>query len=367
MTPIVDLLKSRPSRREFGRLLGSLGLAMVTIPVLGRGAAAADDLLVFDWSGYDVPELHPAYLQKYGASPSIALFADDEEAYTKIKSGFQADLVHPTSYAVGRYRDQGMLKPIDTGRLSNWADLYPALHSVGGMSTDGQQWFVPCGWGILSVLYRSDLVDIQEESWGLLWDERYKGRISAIAEMDGAVIPAAVKLGIANPFAMSDAEIDQVKAALIEQRDLLRFYWTDPTQLEQAMAAGEVVAAFAWMASNGNLTKQGVPVKYMNPKEGVLGFIDGFIMLKDAPGQEQNAYDYLDAWIAPDAGKFMIESVGYGHSNRKAFELASAESKAALGLSTPEALLTTSTFLQEIAPELREKYVRMFEEVKAGM
>jgi spermidine/putrescine-binding protein len=124
---------------------------------------------------------------------------------------------------------------------------------------------------------------------------------------------------------MIDEEIANVKTALVKQRDLVRFYWTDPAQLEQAMAAGEVVAAYAWMASNVNLKKKGVPVKYMTPKEGVLGFIDGFIMLKNGPGKEQNAYDFVDAWLAPASGKFMIESVGYGHSNRKAFDLASAE------------------------------------------
>jgi spermidine/putrescine transport system substrate-binding protein len=354
------------TRRGFARSLASLGLAMVSVPILGRAASAASDLMVMDWSGYEVPELHKPYIAKYGASPEISLFADDEEAYQKVKGGFQADLVHPTSYAVGRYRDQGMLKAFDTSRLSNWSDLYPSLHSVAGMASEGKQWFVPCGWGILSVLYRADLVDIKEESWGLLWDERYKGKLSTITEMDGAVIPAAVKLGIPNPFAMSDDELAKVKAALEQQRGLLRFYWTDPAQLEQAMAAGEVVAAFAWMASNANLKKQGLDVKYMAPKEGVLGFIDGFIMLKEGPGKEQNAYDFVDAWLSPGSGQFMIESVGYGHSNRKAFELASAESKAALGLTAPETLLTSSIFLQEIAPDLRTKYVKMFEDVKAG-
>jgi spermidine/putrescine transport system substrate-binding protein len=236
------------------------------------------------------------------------------------------------------------------------------------MSTGSSQWFVPCGWGYLSVLYRSDMVDLQgqPESWNLLWDPRYKGQISTITEMDGAVIPAAVALGIPNPFAMSDEEIAKVKDYLIKQRDLIRFYWTDPAQLEQAMASGEVVAAFAWMASNANLRKQGVPVRYAQPKEGLLGFIDGFIMLKDGPGKEQNAYDFVDAWIAPESGKFMIESVGYGHSNRKAFDLASAEAKEALGLSSPDKLVSSTIFLAEIDPARREKYVKMFEDVKAG-
>ena len=79
----------------------------------GAARSADEDLLVFDWSGYEIPELHKPYIAKYGKSPTITIFADDEEAYIKIKGGFRCDLVHPTSYAIGRYRDQGMLKPID--------------------------------------------------------------------------------------------------------------------------------------------------------------------------------------------------------------------------------------------------------------
>lgn len=355
------------SRRRFNSLLSSFGLAFVTAPIFGGEAKAEEKLSVLDWSGYEVPALHSEYVAKYGNSPDITLFADDEEAYQKVKGGVKADLVHPTSYAVGRYREQGMLKPIDTARLSHWKELFPALSQVPGMSTEGQQWFAPCGWGILSVLYRSDLVDIKEESWSLLWDERYKGKISSIAEMDGSVIPAAVKLGIANPFAMTDDEINRVKEALIAQRSLLRFYWTDPTQLEQAMAAGEVVASFAWMASHANLKKQKVPVKYMQPKEGVLGFIDGFVMLKNSAVEEQRAYDFIDAWLSPESGKYMIENLGYAHSNRKGFEIANPDSAAALGITSPDELVKSTVFLQEIQPQTRDKLVSMFEEVKAGL
>ena len=51
------------------------------------------------------------------------------------------------------------------------------------------------------------------------------------------------------------------------------------------MAAGEVVAAYAWMASNVNLKKKGVPVKYMNPKEGVLGLDRRFHHAEERAGQ----------------------------------------------------------------------------------
>ena len=194
-------------RREVIRMLGSLGLAAVSVPLVGRSARADEDLTVFDWSGYEIPELHKPYIAKYGKSPTITIFADDEEAYVKIKAGFRCDLVHPTSYAIGRYRDQGMLKAIDVTRLSNWPDVMPEVANVHGFTTGDQRWFVPAGWGYNSVIYRSDIVKPKEDSWNLLWDERYAGRIANAVEMDGSVIPAAMVLGIPDPYNMNDEQI----------------------------------------------------------------------------------------------------------------------------------------------------------------
>ena len=44
---------------------------------------------------------------------------------------------------------------------------------------DGQTYFVPFDWGNSSIIYRTDMVDISEESWGLLYDERYAGKVES--------------------------------------------------------------------------------------------------------------------------------------------------------------------------------------------
>jgi spermidine/putrescine-binding protein len=105
----------------------------------------------------------------------------------------------------------------------------------------------------------------------------------------------------------------------------------------------------------------------MQPKEGVSSWVAGFSRLKDAPGKEQNAYDYVDAWLAPEAGKWMIENYGYGHPNRKAFDLVDPKVIADKGLDLPDKLLTHSLVNQEMSPDLHQRYVRMYEEVRAGM
>ncbi len=363
---LVGLRRGGLARRAALRGLAALGIGVVSLPYVVRRAAAASPLTVFDWPGYDIPELHQPYVAKYGASPDIALYGDDEEAYLKIKGGFVCDLVHPTSYAIGRYRDQGLLKPIDTTRLSNWPDVMPEVANVKGMTTGGDRWIVPCGWGHNSVIYRHDMVEPKEQSWNLLWDERYKGRIANAVEMDGSVIPAAMVLGMPDPYAMDEAQLAQVRDFLIKQRALLRFYWTDPAQLEQAIASGEVAIAYAWAASASTLKAQGVPVTYMQPKEGRVVWIDGFIMLKAGEGEEQRAYDYIDAWLSPETGRYMLAEYGYGHSNRKAFELVPKERLAEIEITSPAEVLANGVFLREMDPALREAYVRMYEDVRAG-
>ena len=40
---------------------------------------------------------------------------------------------------------------------------------------------------------------------------------------------------------------------MAKQRDLTRFYWSDVTQMEQAIAAGEIAGAAGWLTEAGDL------------------------------------------------------------------------------------------------------------------
>ena len=94
---IEKLATSKMSRRQFNRNLMALGATMVMMP-LGSGfsqAASSDHPTVFTWEGWEVPELHKAYVDKHGSSPNIAIFADEEEAFAKMRAGFKVDLTQP--------------------------------------------------------------------------------------------------------------------------------------------------------------------------------------------------------------------------------------------------------------------------------
>ena len=366
---IEELATGKMSRRDFNKLLGSVGVTMATFPVMSRVANAAteDHPMVFTWEGFEEPDLHKPYTAKYGESPNFTFFGDEEEAFAKMRAGFKADLTQPCSYKVPIWRDAGIIQPIDTSRLSNWNDVVPSLKEIPGIVVDGKRYWIVADWGQTSVLYREDLVELKEESWGLLWDERYKGRMSMADSLIDGVMVAAIYGGAKDPFNMTEAEVEKTKELLKQQLPLMRYYWSSVTDIQQALASGELVAAAAWNDSYTALKSEGIPVKFMSPKEGAMTWACGFCLMTDAdPAKIDRAYDYIDTYISPESGAYEIREFGYGHANAKAFDLVSAEELADRGLSSnPDDVLQAGIFQEPMGNE--PALQAMFEEVKAGL
>lgn len=319
------------SRRSLSRRLAAAGLALVALPLMPSRTRASQPPVYFTWDGYNNEGFFPGYVATHGQPPIMQTFVDENDALTQLKAGLPADLIHPCNGQVKGWRDAGILQPIDTSRLANWPDVIEPLKTIPGTVLDGQQWFIPTDWGITSVVYRSDLVDITEESLTLLWDERYAGQLCIGQDASDSVTIAGIVAGARDPFAMTDTEMAKAKELLLKQRPLIKFYWTDSTAMEAALASGEIVASTAWPNMVLNLKKQGVPVKYMNPKEGAISYACGLVLAKGATEIDE-AYDMIDAMLAPEAGKWLFDTFAYGHSNRKTLDLIDPAAWAELGM-----------------------------------
>jgi len=383
MSKLMDLteFKSRLnghdiSRRELNTVLASVGLATVVLPVLPTATQAQEtyekdeDLMVFTWAGYDTPEFAGSYIERYDMMPSYALWGEEEEGFQKMRAGFKPDIAAPCTYSLGRWHDAGLLSPLDTSRLEHWNDLFPNLRDMEMGIFGGQNHFVPVDWGNSSVLFRPDLAPEyageENHSWMILFDEKYAGRLGIYDSVDGVFGVVGAVVGAADPFNMTDEELERATEMMRKQREVLRFYWTDITAVEQGLATGELVASYSWNSSVLELKKQGIPIEYMNPKEGIYTWVCGCVRIATGEGPDEKAYAYLDAVTSPETGVYEITEFGYGHSNMKAFEQVPKQTLVDLGISDPASFLRGSRFFDEIKPEVREKYIALFEEIKAG-
>ena len=309
-------------RRECLRRLGAVGLGVALAPLLPRRAAAENQATYLTWPGYDILDLQTHYRSKYHAEPNLAVFNDPQNAFEILQSGSAADVIHPCAENIPTWKSAGLLQPIDVSRLKNWSDIHKALQELPAGVIDGQHFFVPWEWGVISISYRTDLVDIPDgESWGILWDERYKGKIALLDSALDSWWSAAIYAGIPSG-SLDGPGLGKTGAAL---RDLLRnagALVSDTKAVEEGLSSGRIVAAVTWPNVAHSLQSQGLPVKFAMPKEGTLKWVCGLVLHKGAP-QLGAAYDLIDGMLAPDVGAYCIRHFGYGHSNLKSFAQAS--------------------------------------------
>jgi spermidine/putrescine-binding protein len=346
--------------------LAAAGLGMAAMPLIPGDAPAADQVLVYTWSGYNDPKLYPAYVSKHG-SPDFSFLGDTQEALNKLRAGYVCDIAHPCSDDIFRYRGAEVTKPFDSARLTHVADFWPELAKLPGtVDENGKRWFIPFDWGNSSIIYRTDLVKVDEPSWKLIYtDERYKGRVAMYDSAEPAVQIAASILGLPDIWVLSDDELKQTAQILRKQRELVRFYWSDETTAEQGLASGELVAAYGWNDGVRRLKKQGLPVSFMMPKEGMRTWVCGLVMYKNPP-HEDLAYDFVNAFTSPEAGAHLLDSFGTGHVNRKAFDMVDPKVLESLGISNPTEMMKHTLFLQAVPEKQEKKYNQLFTTVKAG-
>lgn len=354
-------------RRLAIRALLGAGLLAVRWP-FGAEASAADveHPLAFVWAGYDDPGFYPDYVRRYGRPPDFSLYGDEEEALQKMRAGFRPDVMLPCAYAVDRWHRAGILGTIDTSLLTHWDDMIPALRTAEGGMVDGQRVMVPTDWGMTSVIYRTDIAPeyIGRESYAILWDPKYEGRLATIDSHIDAVSAAALYAGL-DPFELTLDDIERLRRVLQEQRALLRMYTSDNTSIAQSLASGEVAAALGWSTDYANLKAEGVPVRFMRPKEGVMTWICG-AAVHAASEKREMAHALIDSMISPEGGAYAIRENGTGVANRKAFDLVEPELLARLGLDEdPEELLEDGVMQRR--QRNADAISVMFEEVKLGL
>jgi spermidine/putrescine transport system substrate-binding protein len=240
-------------------------------------AAAADTPVLFQWEDYVDPPFLAEYRQTFREAPKTTIFADEDEAFAKMRAGFKPDVMGPCYYEFPRWQEAGLLQPIDTAKLKNWNKISPALRNLPGLAAGpGKVWFVPHYWGNTSVTFRTDLAPeyVGKASWNILFDAKYKGRVAVLEGVDDTVPLIAKLIGI-DPYNMSPADWTKVQAKLRELVKQLRFVASDDTSLAQGLASGELVAAMSWRVTYNQLKQQGVKVAFMNPPGGTLTFVCG--------------------------------------------------------------------------------------------
>jgi len=371
------LLEGRLTRRQAHKVMASAGIGTAAMASMA-GAAHADgsNVMMLTWGGYDDAAFAGEYAAEYGTPPSYSLFADQAEALAKIRAGFDADVAFPCISKIQTWNDAGVIAPMDLSMLSHWDELLPTLTALPTANApDGSPLFAPVDWGQTSVLFRADLAPeyVDNQTWGILWDEKFSGRLGAIEAVEDHYNIAAIYMGI-DFLDMNEEEIQLVGDKLREQIPLLRMVTGDTTSLTQALFSGELIATSAWngmmLTASEEMEKEGTQGKYvwMKPREGALTWVCGLTISPSTKerGTWEQAHALVNAYLAADSQNYELTNWGYGVANANAYEGVSEDYLTSIGLGLP-----VEKFLADGAFSAHQQHygeiVNLYDEILAGM
>src|SRR5437667_4511108 len=156
--------------------------------------------------------------------PQFTYMTNEADALGKIRAGLKPDLFRPYVGWVKYFAQSGLVQPWDTKQISNFKHLNPFMVKAG--QYNGKQYGIPDDWGFDAILYRSDKVQPKARSWGLLFDERYKGKIAWFDDPVEGLTIAGLYLGFKNPWNQSDAQLMRPQKLLSHITHLVRLLWS---------------------------------------------------------------------------------------------------------------------------------------------
>ena len=356
-----DLLKLAAAAGGATLLGGRVGAAEAT---LDRLSAESGRLQVLDWAGYGNDggqAMFAQYVKRYpNNKPQFTYMTNEADALAKFHAGSKPDIFRPYVGWTKYFATSGFVQPWNPKLISNFKHLNPFMVKAG--QYQGKQYGIPNDWGIDAVLYRSDKVKPKARSYGLLFDERYKGKIAWFDDIEMLEI-AGLYLGFKNTWNQNDAQLKRSQQLLMSKKHLVRMNWSSETNLWEAFGSGDVWIAYAWPNDWVQMKKKGLKVVYMRPKEKPIAWVGMFMVLAGSP-RYRLAHAYVDAWSSAKSGKWLEDTYGYGHANTVA-RPASSDLLHALQLTNPKAVTEPYAHLDRDIPR-RALYAKMWEEVKAS-
>ena len=278
-------------------------------------------LNVYNWGEYisDCQEVtldvNKAFEERYGIQVNYTNYESNENMYNKLKSGgANYDVVIPSDYMIAKLVEENMLRELDYSNIPNYKYI---VEKYKNLYYDPENKFsVPYTVGMVGLIYNTTMVEGNPDSWGVLWDKKYAGKILMFNNPRDA-------FGIAQFYAGQSinttdvAEWDKSIELLKEQNPLVASYVMD--EVYNKMEHGD--AALAPYYAGDFLTMYDVnpDLAFVYPKEGVNFFVDAMCVPKNAENPEA-AELYINFMLEEDVAVANANYICYASPHKLVLE-----------------------------------------------
>ena len=325
----------------------------------GSEAASGGRLNLFTWQGMFPQEVLDGFTAETGIEVNYANFDTDENMLAKLQTaqGGDYDVIIADDYIIQTVIAEGLAQKLDTSKLSGWGNINPIYQGQFYDPTD--EYTVPYGAGVQTIVYDPAAVDIEITGYGDLWDPSLEDNLAVIANYR-VVNGMALKVMGESYNTEDTAVIEEAGQKMLELAPNIRLIKDDNVQDD--IVSGEVGAAVMYTSQVTMAMMANPELQVVFPEEGIGFGIMAMFIPSQAPNAEA-AYQFIDYILRPEISAQCFEYMGYYCTNLAAEEHISEEYRSFLTL--PEHFGETE-MIQPISAEAEEVHNRIWTEFRSA-
>ena len=161
----------------------------------------------------------------------------------------------------------------------------------------------PFGWSSIQIYYNPKYVTTKPDLWHALLDKKYAKRIVLENQPTDLMAMAGLATGAKKPYDMTTDEISRAKDFLVQLKPNVLKLVSQNTETVRALADESAWLAIENLGTDARVKDAGGPqIDVATPKEGVFGWMDAEMLLKESANKDAfptfiNTMEQA-AWIA---------------------------------------------------------------------
>jgi spermidine/putrescine-binding protein len=215
------------------------------------------------------------------------LFSDDSDSYVKVKAGGGGwDMSSEDALWVPKFYNEGLIVPFDIKSFPVSKQLYSVALDVPFWKAGSNQMGYPFGWSSLQIYYNPKYVTTKPDSYHALLNKSYKKKIVLENQPTDLMAMGGLATGAKKPYSMTTAEIAKSKAFLKELKPNVLKLVSQNTEVVRALQDGTAWLTIENLGTDARVKDAGGPtILSADPKEGLYGWMDAEMLLKESKNQ----------------------------------------------------------------------------------
>ena len=278
---------------------------------------------VYNWGEYisngvdDTLDVNKEFTRRTGIDVNYTTFDTNESLYSKLANGgANYDIIIPSDYMISKLIDEKMIEKLDFSNIPNFQYIDEQFRKP--KYDPKNEYSVPYTWGVVGIFYNKKYVKEPVDSWKILWDKKYAGKILMFDNPRDSFGIAQKILG----YSYNSTNVEEWENAaklLKEQKPLVQAYVMD--QIFDKMSSGDAWLAPYYAGDAATLVEDNPDIGFAIPtKEGTNFFVDA-VCIPTGAQHKKEAEAYINFLCDPEIAAANVDYIGYSTPESAAKEL----------------------------------------------